>query len=197
MFGHWSRLKLGPPVAAVILALLVTGCTSVEGTGNVDYVSGDGQIREIAVPDRGEPVELSGKDLDGKPLSLGDFRGKPVVVAVWGSWCGPCNKEAPELVKAAKELGDSAQFVGINIRDASPTNAQSFVRKYDIPYPSFYSSGGVELLAFNRTIGPRSVPAFVVLDAEGRIAASVIGEVGSKSTLLGLVETVLTESTDG
>lgn len=184
-------------IVLAFVLVLVVGCTSVEGTEGKDYVSGDGQQREIASANRGEPVELTGEDLDGQPLSLEDFRGKPVVVAVWGSWCAPCNKEAPELVEAANELGDSVQFVGINIRDASPANAQSFVRKYDIPYPSFYSSGGVELLAFNRTIGPRSVPAFVVLDGEGRIAASVIGEIGSKATLIGLVDTVLSESADG
>ncbi len=87
--------------------------------------------------------------------------------------------------------------MGINIRDASAANAQALVRRFDVPYPSFYSSGGVELLAFDRTLGPNTVPAFVVLDAEGRIAGSIIGELPSKTTLINMVETVVAESADG
>ncbi|MGL5827889.1 MAG: TlpA family protein disulfide reductase [Nocardioides sp.] len=183
--------RVGPLVGSVLCALLVSGCSSSAGTGDKGYVSGDGRTREIAVADRGKPVELTGRDLAGKPLSLADFRGRPVVVVVWWSGCGPCQQEAPEVVAAAKELGDSAHFVGINIRDVSAANGQAFERDYAIGYRSFYSSGGVELLAFDRTVGPRTVPAFVVLDAEGRIAASVIGEIGSRRTLVALVDGVL------
>ena len=183
-------------MAAATVLLLATGCSSAEGTGDKGYVSGDGQVREIAVEDRGDPVDLDGEDLTGAPLSLEEFRGKPVVVSVWWSGCAPCRQEAPELVKAAGELGDTAQFVGINIRDASAANAQAHVREFNVPYPSFYSSGGVELLAFDRTIGPNTVPAFVILDAEGRIAGSIIGELPSKTTLLNMVDTVKTEEAD-
>lgn len=181
-------------LVVALTLLLISGCTSTEGTEGKDYVSGDGQIREIAPADRGEPVEIVGQDLAGEPLALEEFRGQPTVVVVWWSLCGPCRKEAPEVVEAAAELDDAAGFVGINIRDVSAANGQSFERQFDVPYRSFYSSGGTELLAFDRAIGPRTVPAFAVLDAEGRLAATVIGEIGSKSTLVGLVEAVASES---
>lgn len=181
----------------MLVAFTLAGCSSLEGTGDKGYVSGDGQIREIAVEDRGDPVDLAGEDLAGDPLSLADFRGKPVVMPVWGAWCAPCNKEAPDLAAAARELEGDAHFVGINVRDPSAANAQAFVRKFDIPYPSFYSSGGVELLAFDRALGPNTVPAFVVLDAEGRVAASIIGELPSKTTLLSVVGSVVDESNSG
>lgn len=180
-------------LVVVITLLLVSGCTSTEGTDGKDYVSGDGQIREIAPADRGRPVEIAGEDLAGEPLDLEEFRGQPTVIVVWWSLCGPCRKEAPEIVEAAAELEGAAGFVGINIRDVSAANGQSFERQFDLPYRSFYSSGGVELLAFDRAIGPRTVPAFAVLDGEGRLAATVIGEIGSKTTLTGLVETVAAE----
>jgi thiol-disulfide isomerase/thioredoxin len=190
------RSSRSRPLAALLLVFLAgSGCSSSEGTGDKGYVSGDGRTREIAAANRGEPVELAGEDLAGKPLSLADFRGRPLVVVVWWSGCGPCQKEAPEVVEAADELGASARFVGINIRDVSAANGQAFERDYKIPYRSFYSSGGVELLAFDRAVGPRTVPAFVVLDAEGRIAASVIGEIGSARTLVALVEDI-SESAD-
>lgn len=177
-----------------MLALVATGCSSLEGAGTKGYVTGDGQVREIAMADRGAAVEFDGEDLAGRGLSLEDFRGKPVVVVVWWSGCGPCIKEAPDLVALATAYGEEVQFVGINIRDASPAQAQAFVRKHEVPYPSFYAPNGNELLAFERRIGPQTVPAFVVLDAEGRIASSIIGEMGSPATLAALVDTVLAES---
>ena len=64
----------------------------------------------------------------GNPLSLADFRGKPVVVTVWGAWCAECHTEAPWVVGAAQELGDDVQFVGINTRDAwDPKEVWAFI----------------------------------------------------------------------
>ncbi len=65
--------------------------------------------------------------------------------------------------------------MGVNIRDASTSQARSFVRRFSVPYPSFYSPDGRALLAFRGTLTPNSIPSFVVLDAEGRVAASIIG----------------------
>lgn len=178
----------------LLLVLASTGCSSIQGAGVKGYVTGDGQVREIAAADRGDAVELSGVDLAGNALSLEQFRGRPVVVVVWWSGCGPCIKEAPALVALATEYANRAQFVGINIRDASPAQAQAFERKFAVPYPSFYAPDGTELLAFERRIGPQTVPAFVVLDGEGRIASSIIGEMGSPTTLSALIDTALAES---
>ncbi|MGB0101544.1 MAG: TlpA disulfide reductase family protein [Nocardioides sp.] len=181
--------------ALACCALLLTGCSSLEGTGDKGFVSGNGAVRAIDEADRGEPVELTGEDLDGQPLDLADLRGKPAVVVVWGSWCGPCQAEAPEVVSAAETLDDRAEFVGINIRDASTTPAQAFERTYDIPYSSFFSPDGRALLQFPNTLGPKTIPAFVVLDDEGRIAASILGALPSEQTLVDLVDDVATGST--
>ena len=168
----------------------LTGCTSLQGSGSKGYVTGDGTLSLVAQADRGEPVELSGKDLDGKPLDLADLRGRPAVVAVWGSWCAPCHAEAPALAKAARELEGTAGFVGIDVRDASPAQARSFVDRYDLSYPSFYSPDGRALLSFAGTLGANSVPATVVLDADGRVAASVLGSIPSERTLVDVVRDV-------
>jgi thiol-disulfide isomerase/thioredoxin len=169
-------------------ALLLTGCSSLEGTGDKGFVSGDGTVNVVKAVDRGSPVELTGEDLDGEPLDLAALRGKPTVVTVWGSWCGPCVAEAPDVVEAANELEGSAHFVGINLRDASTAEALAYERKYDVPYPSFYSPDGRAMLSFPGTLGPRTIPAFVVLDEEGRIAGSIIGKLPSTQTLVDLVE---------
>ena len=61
-----------------------------------------------------------------------------------------------------------------------------------MPYPSIYDQRGRTLLAFRDTLPPNSIPSTVVIDDQGRVAASVLGEV-TKSTLVGLVEDVQAE----
>lgn len=170
------------------------------GTGDTGFVTGDGSVTEVPPAERGEVVALTGPAVQGADLDLKDYRGKPVVVVVWGSWCTPCRAEAPDVVAAAQELGDRAQFVGINIRDPSTDQASSFVRRFEVPYPSYYSPDGRALLAFQGTLTPNSIPSFVVLDGEGRVAASIIGRLPSTKTLVGVVEDVAagtTGSADG
>jgi len=173
--------------------LVLAGCSGLSGTGDKGYISGEGVPTEVPPADRGEPVSLSGTDLDGEEVDLAALRGKPVVVNVWASWCPPCRVEQPDLNEAASELGDEVAFLGLNIRDASRDNAAAYVRNLEVPYPSVYSADGAALLPFAGTLTPRSIPSTVVLDAEGRIAASVNGRVPTTQTLLSLVEAVLDE----
>jgi thiol-disulfide isomerase/thioredoxin len=151
----------------------------------------------VAVDAREDAISLDGEDLDGDPLAVQDFRGKPVVLVVWGSWCAPCRDEAPDVVGAAEELGDNVQFVGINIRDASTAQAQAFTRRFDVDFPSFYSPSGEALLAFPGVLGLRTIPAFAVLDADGRVAASIIGKLPSRQTLVDVTKDVVDETSDG
>lgn len=177
------------------LALLVVlvGCSSLSGTGGKGYISGEGVPVEVSAGDRGAPVDLAGTDLDGDDIDLSELRGKPVVVNVWWSQCPPCRVEQPDLNDAAAELGDEVTFIGINIRDASSDSARSYVRGFDVPYPSIFSADGAALLPFAGTLNPRSIPSTVVLDADGRIAASVNGRVPTTQTLVSMVEKVLDE----
>ena len=185
-------------ILSLLAALLVlSGCSSLDGTGDKGYVTGDSRIVQRAVEDREPPIELAGEDLDGEALDIAEFHGKPVVIVVWGAWCGPCRAEAPEVVAAAEELGDRAQFVGVNLRDPSPENARSFVRTFEVPYPSISSPDGKAMLAFDGVLTPNSIPSFVVLDAEGRVAASIPGELPSRTTLVQVVKDVLGETADG
>jgi thiol-disulfide isomerase/thioredoxin len=180
-------------VSGLACLLALTGCSSLSGTGDKGYITGTGVPTEVEAADRGAPVELDGSDLDGDAVDLADLRGKPVVVNVWASWCPPCIVEQPDLNEAADRLGDDVHFVGLNIRDASRDDALAFVRDLDVPYGSIYSADGAALLPFAGTLTPRSIPSTVVLDPEGRIAASVNGRIPTTQTLVSLVEAVLDE----
>ena len=175
----------------------VTACNDLEGSGDKGYVSRDGTVATVAVDDREAPIAYDGVDLDGKALSLADFRGEPTVLVVWGSWCTDCRAEAPMVASAAEQLDGTAQFVGIDFRDLSTAAPLAYVRARDIDYPSFYSPDGEAILAFPGTLSLQAIPAFVVLDAEGRVAASIIGRLPSTQTLVDVTEDVAKETTRG
>ena len=174
------------PVVALVLPL--AGCSSLSGTNDAGYVPGDGQVVEYEVGDREGPIELSGETVDGDTYDLADQRGKVVVVNVWWSGCGPCIKEMPMLTEADAETGDDVAFVGINIRDNSAADAQVVEDRLGVDYPSIYAPDGQALLAFPGRTSPKATPSTLVLDAEGRVASVISGEIPSKTTLLTLVE---------
>ena len=176
---------LAPLLAGV---LLLSGCNGLSGTGDKGYIDGNGQITEVAAADRGQPIELSGSDLDGRPLSVADHRGEVVVVNVWWSACPPCRTEMPVLKQVAAEREHDAAFIGVNIRDSDQAQAQAFVRRFEVPYPSLFDPSGQAMLAFSGTLSPRSVPATVVLDPQGRVAATVLGAVPTAQTLNDLID---------
>ncbi len=179
--------------AATLLALSVLGSAAacsdeVGSSGDQGFVSGKGIITAVAPADREKPGEVAGETLDGQDVSLEQYAGKVVVVNVWGSWCAPCRKEAPMLADAAREWADKdVAFLGINTRDQSKAAAEAFVRRFDIPYDSLYDPQGRTLLSFRDSLAMSSIPSTVVVDADGRAAGRVLGEL-SRSTLDGLVE---------
>jgi len=172
--------------------LLMTAACSSDGTNDGGYISGDSNVVQFAADDRGDPIDgVGGKTLDGGEIDLADSRGKPVVVNVWWSGCGPCNVEMPMLTEAHAELGDQVDFVGINTRDTSIETARGFEQAKGVDYPSIYAADGKALLPFGNKA--RSMPTTLVLDREGRVAALIPGQVPGKVTLIDVVEDVLAE----
>ena len=183
-----------PRVAACALLftlLVAAGCSNLGGTGDKGYIDGSGSITKLAVSDRHKPGNVSGETLDGANVELSQYLGHVVVINVWGSWCPPCRSEADDLATAAKQLQThGVVFLGINTRDASRDNALAFQRERKTPYASIFDPGGRNLLAFRGTLTPASIPSTVIIDAQGRVAASILGEVTSPTTLIDLVEDV-------
>jgi thiol-disulfide isomerase/thioredoxin len=170
---------------ALLLSLATAGCHGLSGTNSGGYITGDGATTAWAPADRGKPIELTGTTLDGKPVDLAAYRGKPVVVNVWWSGCGPCRTEMPLLQQASRDLAGKAAFLGVNTRDNSADNGLAFERSVGATYPSIYAPDGRALLAFPGL--PRSLPSTVVLDEQGRISAMISGPIPSKLTIRELV----------
>ena len=171
-------------LTGLVLLVTVGACSSGSG-GAEGFVAGKTGLTRVPVADRVEAPVASGPGLGGGEVTTG-HPGKVVVINVWGSWCEPCRAEAPDLEAAWQETKDVAQFVGIDTRDPAPAPALAFVRPFDITYPSIFDPQGRSLLEFSGTLPPSGIPSTLVVDAEGRIAARVIGEI-DRGTLVGLV----------
>jgi len=168
-------------VAAVAAALVVTlgACSNSSATDATagGYVSGDGSITFVPPSERVAAPVLEGTDLDGAPLTSGQFSDQVLVVNIWGSWCPPCRKETPDLISLAEEFSSQGvQFLGVAIRE-NATASRAFAENFGMNYPSFSDSGGVMLIGFSESLPTVAVPTTYILDARGRVAVRYMDQV--------------------
>lgn len=189
-------MSLAVVVVTGLVAWLAVGWATPEGRGDGPLATGSGDVVQQYGPgDRPSVSSFEVGLLDGSVLTEKDLRGTVTVLNVWGSWCGPCRAEAPELIEAADLLKDEAQFYGINVRD-SPDAARAFERAFEIPYPSVQPGDSARIvLAFRGVLTAAAVPSTVVVDRDGAVAARVVGQVDA-STLVGLVRDAADEPPD-
>lgn len=146
-------------------------------------------------PDTFAPVEnpatVAGPPL-AAPTTLAEGRGSVVVVNLWGSWCGPCRREQPELNDVAAAFADrDVVFVGVDVRDTQ-AGASGHAREFDIQYGSWFDPTQLYPSLFDASV-PRSVPATVIIDRDGRIATT-INSITTAPELTMLLELVLSET---
>ncbi|GGV65601.1 hypothetical protein GCM10010277_73020 [Streptomyces longisporoflavus] len=167
-----ALLGVGAAVAALTLSACSSGGTS-GGSGNTNFVTGSDGIATADKGERQDGPKLDGETLTGKHLDVDDYKGKIVVLNVWGSWCSPCRAEAPNFAKVSKDLADKdVQFVGINTRDPQKDPALAFEKEWGIHYPSLHDPMGKLMLRFPKgTMNPKFIPSTIILDRDGKIAA--------------------------
>jgi thiol-disulfide isomerase/thioredoxin len=184
-------------IAAVLAATLIVASCARTGADEqtrsacqVGYPTVPRNLTRISPDQRQELPSVSGPALGGnRTISSQDYRGKVVVINVWGSWCPPCRKEAPDLQAASVETKDTAQFIGITSKDYDPAPAEAFLRSFRITYPSIYDPTGKVLLAFAGQLPPSAIPSTMIIDRQGRLAVRVLSEV-SKITLVDMINDV-------
>jgi thiol-disulfide isomerase/thioredoxin len=173
------RRTVGARLAALLLGalLVLAGCSTSKDAvaigGTFQFVAPGGKTELTYDPPsaRGSVGQVSGPSLadPSRALSLGDYAGKVVVLNVWGSWCGPCRTEAPNLEFVAKqEAAQGVAVLGIDVRDDQQA-ALDYTRSVGLTYDSISDYPGRSLAGLGGV--PRNVvPLTVVLDKQHRVA---------------------------
>jgi thiol-disulfide isomerase/thioredoxin len=113
-------------------------------------------------------------DLSGKPQALAQWKGKPLLVNFWASWCAPCVQEMPELSElAAKDGGKHVNVIGIGID--SPANLAQFASKIKIAYPLYVGGMGGTDLARELGNAKGGLPYTVLIGADGQVRKTYLG----------------------
>jgi thiol-disulfide isomerase/thioredoxin len=162
-------------LAFALTALLLAGCSSTKEAvatgGDFQFVAPGGQTTILYDPpdSRGTVRGISGDSLlrDGATVGLDDYRGKVVIVNIWGSWCGPCREEMPGLQLVQEQTG--AAVLGIDVRDERQA-AADFVRDRGVTFDSIFDPPG-RVLARLSGYPRNTVPSTLVLDEQHRVAA--------------------------
>jgi len=124
------------------------------------------------------------KDAKGASFKLGDFFGKVMVVNFWATWCGPCRREIPELVKLHKEFHSRGlEVIGLSTEDpnASADKVRKFIQDFQIDYRIGWApvEVGAPLMQ-----GHDVIPQIFVISRDGRILQRLIGYSAAYSTQL-------------
>ncbi|MGP3983895.1 TlpA family protein disulfide reductase [Streptomyces sp. KR80] len=177
-----TAVRAATGAAAAALALTACGTGTSGGSAGTKFVAGEGGIDTVKKADRKPLPEISGETLDDEQLDLADYRGKVVVINVWGSWCPPCRAEAPHFAKVAKATeARGVRFVGINTRDSTRQPAVKFEKEFGSPYPSLYDPAGKLMLRFPAgSLNPKAIPSTLFIDREGRVAARALTPLGEE-----------------
>ena len=190
MSGTRSRRGPALKIAAVWLAgVVVIGLVAVHlsagsssglsATASTGAAAGDpvGQVEAIAVAKRVRAATIAGQLLGGGRYDPAAYAGHIVVVNAWGSWCTPCQKELPVLRRlAVARYATPVEFLGLDVEEKSMADGEAMARRYALPYPSIYDEDKSVYDALAPLIAS-GVPGTVVIDAQGRVAATVIGAV--------------------
>jgi cytochrome c biogenesis protein CcmG/thiol:disulfide interchange protein DsbE len=154
-------------VLVLLLGLLVKSVITTQDART--YVADVADGKRPQAPSFDLPA-LSG---DGR-VRLDDYRGRPVVINFWASWCDPCKDEAPLLQDlAAQEGANGVAFLGIDAQDLTD-DARAFAKRYDLRYPLAHDSGDV-----NDRWGVTGFPETFVVDRQGRTIAHWEGPISS------------------
>lgn len=125
-------------------------------------------------------------DKEGNEHKLSDFKGKPVVLNFWASWCSPCKMEMPDFNEAYKTLGDEVQFMMVNLTNGYNgedfETATAFMEEQAYEFPVFYDT--------NEDAGSKyytySIPVTYFIDADGLLIAQARGAIDADTLQRGI-----------
>lgn len=125
-----------------------------------------------------EAPDFTMQDASGKNVKLSDYKGTPVVLNFWTSWCNYCKSEMPYFESAYKQYGDQVQFIMLDLvkSERGSEDGKNLIKESGYTFPVFYESEGKAMNLY----GLRGFPATVFIDAKGNIVEKNIGAISEE-----------------
>ena len=154
--------------------LVVGGITAVVVASSGDSGSSGTPAPKALSAKVGQPApdfELTA--LDGKTVKLSDYKGKPLVLNFWASWCNPCRREFPMFREQLAKADGKWALVGVNTQDFVKSDGQKFAKDQKATWPNGYDSDGAVKAGYS---GSPGLPQTFFIDADGIIRSHLFGE---------------------
>lgn len=119
-------------------------------------------------------ADFSAMDKDGNIVKLSDYKGTPVILNFWASWCPPCKAEMPDFQTAYETYGDDIMFMMVNLTDGNRETvekATEHVMTQGYTFPVFFDTSSSAAVAYGIT----SIPSTYFIDADGNIVGHAVG----------------------
>ncbi len=111
-------------------------------------------------------------DMDGKPVSLSQFRGKVVFLNIWATWCGPCRIEMPDMEKLYRKFKkEDLVILAVSIDRLGEPVVKPFVKELELTFPILLSPDG----RVQRIYMVNALPSSFIIDKSGRVVTRVVG----------------------
>jgi len=172
------------PLVVLVPALLLIGCSRApapaaagsDTPGGTPSASPSAPAANTPGAASASPSDIAPlwtlKDLDGKPVSLADFRGKVVVLDIWATWCPPCRAEIPHFIEIQNEYKDKGvTVVGMSVDSTGPADVAKFVKDNGMNYPIVMADEATAT-AYGADQG---IPFTLVIDKHGNVVARHLG----------------------
>lgn len=134
----------------------------------------EGSAGLAPAPVKGHPApEIVLTSTTGETVRLSDFKGQPVLLNFWATWCPPCRAETPDLQATHRELGDKLVIIGVNMTAQDNGDIPAFLTEFGVTYPVLLDEEGVAARDYN-VLG---LPTSVFIDRNGIINEVFTGAV--------------------
>ncbi len=136
--------------------------------------SSDKFKNQVAIKDNLPAPDFTFPGLDGKMVSLSDYKGKVVLVNIWATWCPPCVDEMPSMEKLYRKFkGGNFEILAVSIDEPGLKAVAPFMKKSNLTFPALIDSEG----AIKTVYGITGIPESFIIDKRGILIKKIVGPV--------------------